>query len=36
MAQMTPDASFGLIVVVTTPQDLLMLLKHEFNIENNG
>jgi hypothetical protein len=36
MAQTTPDASFGLVVVVATPQDLLVLLKHKFNLENNG
>jgi hypothetical protein len=35
MAQTMPDASFGLVVVVATPQDLLVLLKHEFNLENN-
>jgi hypothetical protein len=36
MAQMTPDASFGLVVVVATPPDLLVLIKHKFNLENNG
>jgi hypothetical protein len=36
MAQMTHLASFGLVVVVATPQDLLVLLKHEFNLENNS
>jgi hypothetical protein len=36
MAQTTPDASFGLVVVVATPQDLLVFLKHEFNLENTG
>jgi hypothetical protein len=36
MAQTTPDALFGPVVVVATPQDLLVLLKHEFDPENNG
>ena len=36
MAQMTPDASFGPVVVVTTPQTLLVLSKHKFNLKNNG
>jgi hypothetical protein len=36
MAQTTHLASFGLVVVVATPQDLLVLLKHEFNLENNS
>jgi hypothetical protein len=36
MAQTTHLASFGLVVVVATPQDLLVLLKHEFNVENNS
>jgi hypothetical protein len=36
MAQTVPDASFGFIVVVITPQDLLVLLKHKFNLANNG
>jgi hypothetical protein len=36
MAQTTRLALFGLVVVVATPQDLLVLLKYEFNLENNG
>jgi hypothetical protein len=36
MAQMMPDASFGPVVVVVTPQNLLVLLKHKFNLKNNG
>jgi hypothetical protein len=36
MAQTTHLASFGLVVVVATHQDLLVLLKHEFNLENNS
>jgi hypothetical protein len=36
MAQTTHLALFGLVVVVATPQDLLVLLKHEFNLENNS
>jgi hypothetical protein len=36
MAQTTPDASFGLIVAVATPQNLLVSLKHKFNLKNNA
>jgi hypothetical protein len=36
MAQMTPDASFGPVFVVAMPQNLLVLLKHKFNLKNNG
>jgi hypothetical protein len=36
MAQTTHLVLFGLVVVVATPQDLHVLLKHEFNLENNG
>jgi hypothetical protein len=35
-AQTMPDASFGLVVVVATPKNLLVLLKHKFNLRNNG
>jgi hypothetical protein len=36
MAQTTPDALFGPLFVVAMPQHLLVLLKHKFNIKNNG
>jgi hypothetical protein len=36
MAQTMHLASFGLIIVVATPQNLLVLLKHEFNLKNNS
>jgi hypothetical protein len=36
MAQTTHLASFGPVVVVATPQNLIVLLKHKFNFKNNG
>jgi hypothetical protein len=36
MAQTTHLALFGLVVVVASPQDLFVLLKHELSLENNG
>jgi hypothetical protein len=36
MAQTTPYASFGSVVVVAMLQNLLVLLKHKFNLKNNG
>jgi hypothetical protein len=36
MAQTMHLASFGLVVVVATPQNLLVSLKHEFNLKNNA
>ena len=36
MAQMMHLALFGPVVVVATLQNLLVLLEHKFNLENNG
>jgi hypothetical protein len=36
MAQTTHLASFGLVVVVAMPQNLLVSLKHKFNLKNNS